>query len=369
MRRGNELEKNGTVHGLIAAGPKTCPWGTNVSLLLVAVDFSDKPMKAQRVAIATKLGLPAPTRPAIAAMRRVMLKARRRPIKSAVIGHPLDPNTSPAYFPTVRNAICLTLNSLMMGGLMMVMACIQNYSVVRAIRPMNGGSHIVDKPSKSRRGIYFPLEATHPEINQSLIHKTNLLLVHLIRTRLDQLRIDALVIDMSANVIFLAGADVLDRDRLAFFISRDVFHGHCSVVKRSEQLRCARNLTDIPAALSMTGGVNQCAHGSIPRATLMSSTQKELPALGLIAGVAQRQQYSSLGRRTGRVCEGTETDRAKQAQHSSGWNMPVVGLEPRGDFARFESPLSGIAWVSELEINLGLGCPHGGFNNQMELQQ
>ena len=84
------------------------------------------PMKAENVHMATKFGLPAPTKPEIAEMSKVMLNARRRPMKSAVIGHTDEPTTRPAYLATVRNAIRLTANSVRTGGLMIVIACIQN---------------------------------------------------------------------------------------------------------------------------------------------------------------------------------------------------------------------------------------------------
>jgi hypothetical protein len=85
-----------------------------------------RPMKAHSVAMPTKLGLPAPIKPAKAEMKRVTLKAGRRPMKSAVSGQTVDPTTKPAYFPTVRKAILETLNSAWIGGLMMVIACSQN---------------------------------------------------------------------------------------------------------------------------------------------------------------------------------------------------------------------------------------------------
>lgn len=84
------------------------------------------PMKAQNVAMATKLGEPAPIRPAIEDISNVMLNAGFRPMKSADIGQTLDPTTSPAYLATESMAIRLTLNSFLTGGVMMVIACIQN---------------------------------------------------------------------------------------------------------------------------------------------------------------------------------------------------------------------------------------------------
>src|SRR5690625_852084 len=85
-----------------------------------------RPSPAQNVAMATKLGLPAPIKPDIEEMRRVMLKAGRRPIKSAVMGQKLDPMTRPAYLATLRKAMRLTANSVRTGGVMMVMACSQS---------------------------------------------------------------------------------------------------------------------------------------------------------------------------------------------------------------------------------------------------
>lgn len=64
-----------------------------------------KPIKAQRVAMAVKLGAPAPMSPAMDDIARVMLNAGFRPIKSAVMGHSELPRTNPAYFPTVRTSI------------------------------------------------------------------------------------------------------------------------------------------------------------------------------------------------------------------------------------------------------------------------
>lgn len=49
---------------------------------------------------------------------------------SAVIGHNEDPISNPTYLATTIMEICLTTNSLCTGGLMIVMACIQNYSYV-----------------------------------------------------------------------------------------------------------------------------------------------------------------------------------------------------------------------------------------------
>ena len=88
------------------------------------------PMKAEKVQIATKFGLPAPTNPDIAEISKVILNASLLPMKSAVIGHTEDPTTRPAYFATVRKAIRRTANSVLTGGLMIVMACIQNCSTL-----------------------------------------------------------------------------------------------------------------------------------------------------------------------------------------------------------------------------------------------
>lgn len=83
--------------------------------------------KAQNVAIATKSGDPAPINPATPEMASVMLKAVRLPIISAVMGQKDDPSTRPTYLATMIIEMRWTANSRCTGGLMIVIACIQNW--------------------------------------------------------------------------------------------------------------------------------------------------------------------------------------------------------------------------------------------------
>jgi len=104
-----------------------------------------RPINAHIVVRAAKFGIPPPTKPATDERIKVELKASFLPIKSALIGQSVEPTTKPAYFPTVRNAIRLTTNSLLASGLMRVTAWSQNYLLCKLNLPFSTAANVSDR--------------------------------------------------------------------------------------------------------------------------------------------------------------------------------------------------------------------------------